>query len=509
MSASATGPGGPASSLMKASYAACAALLLWIANGAAARLGDRGEAWHHYDYLVDGFLEGQASLSVRPAPELLALRDPYDPSLNGPWRLWDASLYHGRFYLYFGPTPVLLLLPWRVLTGHHMPERIAVAAFAALGLLALALLIREVRRRHFPALSPAAAAGILAVATFASWLPVTLRRPEVWELPLVAACACLWWALYFLWRCLGAERGVRWAIGVGAAIALLLGSRPTCFFAGAAILALLFDFRRPLRGQVPPRGRRGDGGGSRAPRLQCRAVRPSPRIRPELPALGRRRARSQAFQPFLCPLQRVALSVLGARPEPLFPVRPRRSAGRRAVGLRGDRRDARRAARHPRAARVAGGGGVGLAQPPCPWSPRPAAHDLGRVRFVGVRGVHPLLLRGGGVPLHDRALRRFHGGGLGRTHGDLRRGGARAAPRCPAPPRPLCLRLDGALRGARVGGAQDPVPQNPAEGLCGGGPPPRLPQPVGLAPLGREVRPHGAPCRGSALSRDPTPPSYS
>jgi hypothetical protein len=237
-------PGAPGAAPLWAALAACAALLFWIANGAAVLENDRGEAWHHYEYLVDGFLKGQTSLSVEPAPQLLALGDPYNPELNGPWRLWDASLYRGKFYLYFGPTPVLLMLPWRVVLGHPMPERLAVAAFAAAGLCALALLVGGVRSRHFAGLSPWAAGGILFVAMCASWLPVTLRRPEVWELPLVAACACLWWALYFLWRCLGAEGGGRWALGIGAAVALMLGSRPTSLLAGAAVIALLFDFRQ-------------------------------------------------------------------------------------------------------------------------------------------------------------------------------------------------------------------------------------------------------------------------
>jgi hypothetical protein len=230
---------------MWAAFAVCAGLLFWIANGAATLANDPGEAWHHYEYLVDGFLGGHASLSVKPAPQLLALPDPYSPDQNGPWRLWDASLYNGKFYLYFGPTPVFLMLPWRVLTGQHLPERLAVAAFAAVGLAALALLISGIRRSHFPLLSPLAAAGILFTATCASWLPVTLRRPEVWELPLVAGCACLWWALYFLWRCLDSENGARWAVGLGAAVALLLGSRPTGLFAGAAVIALLFERIRP------------------------------------------------------------------------------------------------------------------------------------------------------------------------------------------------------------------------------------------------------------------------
>jgi len=228
-----------------------AALLFWIANGAALFEGDRTDAWHHYQYLVDGFLGGHTSLSVQPSPELLKLRDPYDPAQNGPWRLWDASLYRGKFYLYFGPTPVLLMLPWQVIFGQPLPQRLAVASFAVAGMAGLALLIAGVRRRHFETLSPLAAGGILIVSLFASWLPVTLRRPDVWELPLVAACACLWWALYFLWRCLGSENGRAWALAAGAAVALMLGSRPTSFFAGAAFIALLYDFQRPRDARLP------------------------------------------------------------------------------------------------------------------------------------------------------------------------------------------------------------------------------------------------------------------
>jgi hypothetical protein len=238
-------PTGPSAAPIWAALAACTALLFWIANGAVIFEGDRGDAWHHYEYLVDGFLGGHASLSVLPAPELLRLSDPYDPAQNGPWRLSDASLYHGKFYLYFGPTPVLLMLPWKLAFGQHLPQRLAVAAFASAGMAALAFLVAGVRRRHFPALSPLAAGAILGVALCASWLPVTIRRPDVWELPIASECACLWWALYFLWRCLDSEDGRRWALAAGAAVALMMGSRPTSLFAGAVIIALMFDLRRP------------------------------------------------------------------------------------------------------------------------------------------------------------------------------------------------------------------------------------------------------------------------
>jgi hypothetical protein len=208
-------------------------------NGVAALESAPGYGGHYYESLVDGFLKGQTSLSVEPSPELLKLPDPYDPRRNFPYRLSDASLYHGKYYIYYGPTPaVLLMLPWRVLTGSHMPERIASVIFATLALAGLGILLWGVRDRHFPGLSGWVLGAIVLVAMHAAWLPVTLRRPGFWELPHAAAVACLWWSLYFLWRCRSSGGGAGWALALGASLALLLGSRPSYLFA-AGIIALL------------------------------------------------------------------------------------------------------------------------------------------------------------------------------------------------------------------------------------------------------------------------------
>ena len=229
----------PARLALILSAAACAAAAFWTADAVAPWGGDRTNVWHQYEFLAEGFLHGHTYLSVLPAPQLTALSDPYDPARNGPFRLWDASLYHGKYYLYYGPSPALVLMaPWELVTGHALPQRLAVAAFAAGGIAALGLLLWEVRRRHFPGLSAAALGGILLVAFHASWLPVTLRRPGIWELPIVSAAACLWWALYFLWKFHDSGGRARWAVATGAALAVLMGCRITFLFAAAAIAAL-------------------------------------------------------------------------------------------------------------------------------------------------------------------------------------------------------------------------------------------------------------------------------
>ena len=218
----------------------CIASAFWIVNGVAPWNGDRSNVWHHYEYMAEGFVRGHTYLSVDPDPELLKLRDPYDPAANVRLRLWDASLYKGRYYLYYGPGPAIaVMVPWRIISGQMLPQRTVVALFAAAGLAGLALLLWNVRRRCFPGLSGGALGATLVVAFHAAWLPVILRRPGVWELPIVSATACLWWALYFLWRFRDTGGRARWAVATGAALALLIACRATNVFEAGLILLLL------------------------------------------------------------------------------------------------------------------------------------------------------------------------------------------------------------------------------------------------------------------------------
>jgi len=72
-----------------------------------------------YDQLATSFEAGQLSLKTTPSPALMALHNPYDPNERKGLK-WgdypgDVSLYRGKYYLYFGPAPALILLavkPW-------------------------------------------------------------------------------------------------------------------------------------------------------------------------------------------------------------------------------------------------------------------------------------------------------------------------------------------------------------------------------------------------------------
>ena len=156
----------------------------WVCGPASNWHGQTSE---YYALLTDAFLAGQTSLLVPPPSELLALPNPYDPLRNGEFRLHDASLYHGKYYLYFGPTPALVLfLPYRVLTGSHLPSRIAVAIFCTGGFActcALFFLLAKLEKWDIPAWFASSAVISLGTAPAFSFL---LTHPSFYEVAIAA-----------------------------------------------------------------------------------------------------------------------------------------------------------------------------------------------------------------------------------------------------------------------------------------------------------------------------------
>jgi hypothetical protein len=192
----------------------------WTAYSGGAGAG-------YYGALTDAFLHGQTYLVTPPPDELLALDDPYDPDQNEPYRLHDASLYNGRWYLYFGPTPVLLVfLPLRSV-GVQATDELALAILASAGFLISLALMRFLVRRYRPRTSTAFQAVALLLLGLANVAPYNLRRPAAYEIAIASGYVCLLAAMYLTLTGVLRERAslVRLA-GGSLALGLAAGSRP-------------------------------------------------------------------------------------------------------------------------------------------------------------------------------------------------------------------------------------------------------------------------------------------
>ncbi len=228
-------------------FGAVAALvitLFWMSahDGLRELLG--GDAAHsYYNLQVEGYQAGQLSLKKDVPPALTRLADPYDPLANRAFRIPptladDLSYYHGRFYLYFGPTPALLLFwPWAALTGHYLPERAAVAAFCTVGFLASMGLFLALWRRYFPAVADGTAAGGALALGLATGLPILLQRADVYEVSISCAYMCTLLALAGVVRALADPgRGAGWLAAASLALGLGVAARPPVLFCAPLLL---------------------------------------------------------------------------------------------------------------------------------------------------------------------------------------------------------------------------------------------------------------------------------
>lgn len=200
-----------------------------------------GSGGSYFNLLADAFLHGKLHLLVEPAPRLLHLADPYDPAANALYRLHDASLYHGHYYLEWGPVPALLLyIPFRALGVGDLTDTLAVAVLAFIGTCFAVALLRFLVRRFLPS-TPRwmTALGVIALP-FATALPFMLRRIAVYEVS-IASGYCFASAGFYL-LATGVLRGpprARRLFLASLCFGLAVGSRQTWAVAALLLYAVV------------------------------------------------------------------------------------------------------------------------------------------------------------------------------------------------------------------------------------------------------------------------------
>jgi hypothetical protein len=201
-----------------------------------------------YNWLTTAFLHGHTYLLITVPPGLRHLADPYNPALNAPYTYayHDLSLYHGHFYSQWGPTPVLTLFaPFRI-TGLRMPESLAVALYAWVGLVFSVLLLRALLTHLVPRTPPwvllVSAVGLALTNT----LPFLLRRPVQYEVAIACGYCFEMAGLWLMVTAVLAPEFRRGRMIVGSlCLGLAVGARPTLALGGAvAVAAALWELKR-------------------------------------------------------------------------------------------------------------------------------------------------------------------------------------------------------------------------------------------------------------------------
>lgn len=219
---------------------------------------------NYYDLQANAFAKGQLALDVDPDPAFLAMPAEilYEPeNRTGIPVLWDATLYEGKYYLYWGPSPALLLAPLKFFYSKDLGDKLLSIIFLTGTLLFLNLIILDLWRRHFSHIPRWAVLAAVAFAGLVNPMPYVMVEGRIYEGAIIAAQFFLVGGFYFLLPALDkptpiplALAGLFFALAIGARTPLAPGvgfvSLMLCVWAfqtqRARMVALIFSFAMPL-----------------------------------------------------------------------------------------------------------------------------------------------------------------------------------------------------------------------------------------------------------------------
>lgn len=205
---------------------ACYAALSWIVRGSLLI----PTSTPYYNYLADAFLHGQLYLRFLPP------------------RTRDLVLYHGHYFLYWGPLPAIILMPFIVLFGVGLSDVVLSIFLAGINVLMVALVLRQAGQRDVLRLT-AAKRGLLVMCFALGTVQITMAPyGRVWNLDQFAGFFFVACAYYAALRC----RGGRAFVVTGVALAAALATRNHMVLAGIwpVVYLLIRDRQVRLRGQV-------------------------------------------------------------------------------------------------------------------------------------------------------------------------------------------------------------------------------------------------------------------
>jgi len=224
------------------------AYYLWNVRATGERfVWDQTELPGYYDYLGRALAGGHLYLPIQPPAKLLAYPNPLDPAVDRSLKtgISDMALYQGRLYLYHGAGPaVILFAPWRLLTGHDLPENFALFLFCLGGFLfscgTLLYLLELVDARPGPFLLT----WMLLTLGICQSVPYLQNRVLVYEIAIGGGYFFCSGAFFFLARAAGPGRNKRWLALSGLMFGLAVACRPHFVLVAAiACVAVLYLIR--------------------------------------------------------------------------------------------------------------------------------------------------------------------------------------------------------------------------------------------------------------------------
>ena len=231
-------------------------------GAAPAYNGEFAQHRNQYELLARSFREGHLYFDYDDVDPLLSqMANPYDPAERtalGVTVYTDHTYYQGRYYMYFGVVPVwILFLPYLLITGRDLTTYHATQIFAALAIIGVFLLFRQLAKRYFGRMSRILLFSLSVAFSFIC-VYFSIGTPALYCTATTSAVCMEVWSLYFFTRSIFLTEPQQVRRRVGSAMlgslfgALTFGCRPTAALGNLLLIPLCARFVREERSAGTP-----------------------------------------------------------------------------------------------------------------------------------------------------------------------------------------------------------------------------------------------------------------
>ena len=181
----------------------------------------------YYDLLATAFSKGQLAVDIQPDPALLSMENVYEPAnREGIPMLWDATLYKGKYYLYWGPSPALFLAIFKLFSQQEIGDKVITFIFTSGTFIFAALLILELWKKYFLETPPWAIFSAIAFVGLANPILYILIEARIYEAAIITGQFFIVGGIYWLFKAFSRPSILSLSMA-GAFLALAVGSRTT------------------------------------------------------------------------------------------------------------------------------------------------------------------------------------------------------------------------------------------------------------------------------------------
>ncbi|WP_207638021.1 hypothetical protein [Butyrivibrio sp. FC2001] len=202
-------------------------------------------AFRGYNDLINAFEEHRLYLEESTDSVLAGLDNPYDPVnryVSGAESYFDTAYYQGKYYVYFGAVPaVLLFMPYHFITGKYLTDSLAHFIIELMIIIGSFLLVHEIKKKYFDKLPLSLYILFSTMISISSGVILMIKRAAIYYISIGTALALVTWGLFLWFKSVSKGKVCYWQGMLGSLLmALAVGARPQ--FAMYSFLAF-FVFR--------------------------------------------------------------------------------------------------------------------------------------------------------------------------------------------------------------------------------------------------------------------------